>query len=407
MIRHLRWKVVATNMLLISLVLLAVFAVVVLISRANYRESVQQQLYQALESGDYGSRQPGAEGIPCFVAEVYASGMARVAGNSYYDLSDQSQLAAIVTEALAQEEDTGLLADFHLRYLRKTGYTSTLIAFTDTTLESTTMRSMAAVCSLAGSAALLVLFLCSYLLSGVVTRPVGAAWAQQEQFLSDASHELKTPLTVILSSAELLNQSALPEQAVYIDNIREESRRMKLLVEDMLTLSRAQRSAGSLPEQTADLSEAAMTAALRFEPVAFEAGKRLEYDIAPELPVRGDGGKLGQALAALLDNAVKYSAGGTDIRLTAEKQGRFAVVAVADSGPDIPADKLPHIFDRFYRADEARTDGDSFGLGLPIAKAIIDAHRGTLRCESGGGVTRFIITLPLAAGKQERGTDHA
>ena len=407
MIRHLRWKVVATNMLLISLVLLAVFAAVVLISRANYRESVQQQLYQALESGDYGSRQPGAEGIPCFVAEVYASGMARVAGNSYYDLSDQSQLAAIVTEALAQEEDTGLLADFHLRYLRKTGYTSTLIAFTDTTLESTTMRSMAAVCSLAGSAALLVLFLCSYLLSGVVTRPVGAAWAQQEQFLSDASHELKTPLTVILSSAELLNQSALPEQAVYIDNIREESRRMKLLVEDMLTLSRAQRSAGSLPEQTADLSEAAMTAALRFEPVAFEAGKRLEYDIAPELPVRGDGGKLGQALAALLDNAVKYSASGTDIRLTAEKQGRFAVVTVADSGPDIPADKLPHIFDRFYRADEARTDGDSFGLGLPIAKAIIDAHRGTLRCESGGGVTRFIITLPLAAGKQERGTDHA
>ena len=407
MIRHLRWKVVATNMLLISLVLLAVFAAVVLISRSNYRKSVQQQLYQALESGDYGSRQPGAEGIPCFVAEVYASGMARVAGNSYYDLSDQSQLAAIVTEALAQEEDTGLLADFHLRYLRKTGYTSTLIAFTDTTLESTTMRSMAAVCSLAGSAALLVLFLCSYLLSGVVTRPVGAAWAQQEQFLSDASHELKTPLTVILSSAELLNQSALPEQAVYIDNIREESRRMKLLVEDMLTLSRAQRSAGSLPEQTADLSEAAMTASLRFEPVAFEAGKRLEYDIAPELPVRGDGGKLGQALAALLDNAVKYSACGTDIRLTAEKQGRFAVVTVADSGPDIPADKLPHIFDRFYRADEARTDGDSFGLGLPIAKAIIDAHRGTLRCESGGGVTRFIITLPLAAGKQERGTDHA
>ena len=407
MIRHLRWKVVATNMLLISLVLLAVFAAVVLISRNNYRRSVQQQLYQALESGDYGSRQPGAEGIPCFVAEVYASGMARVAGNSYYDLSDQSQLAAIVTEALAQEEDTGLLADFHLRYLRKTGYTSTLIAFTDTTLESTTMRSMAAVCSLAGSAALLVLFLCSYLLAGVVTRPVGAAWAQQEQFLSDASHELKTPLTVILSSAELLNQSALPEQAVYIDNIREESRRMKLLVEDMLTLSRAQRSAGSLPEQTADLSEAAMTAALRFEPVAFEAGKRLEYDIAPELPVRGDGGKLGQALAALLDNAVKYSTGGTDIRLTAEKQGRFAVVTVADSGPDIPADKLPHIFDRFYRADEARTDGDSFGLGLPIAKAIIDAHRGTLRCESGGGVTRFIITLPLAAGKQERGTDHA
>ena len=78
-----------------------------------------------------------------------------------------------------------------------------------------------------GCGALVVLFLCSYLLSGVVTKPVGAAWAQQEQFLSDASHELKTPLTVILSSAELLEQSASPEQAVYVDNIRAEGRRMK------------------------------------------------------------------------------------------------------------------------------------------------------------------------------------
>ncbi len=406
MIRHLRWKVVATNMLLISLVLLAVFAAVVLISRSNYRKNVQQQLHQALESGDFGSRRPGAEGIPCFVAEVYASGTARVAGNSYYDLNDQTQLASIITAALSQEEDTGLLADFHLRYLRQTGYTSTSIAFTDTTLESTTMRSLAAVCSLAGSAALLVLFLCSYLLSGVVTRPVGAAWAQQEQFLSDASHELKTPLTVILSSAELLGQSALPEQMVYLDNIRSESRRMKQLVEDMLTLSRTRRGAGTMLEQTADLAEVAVTASLRFEPVAFEAGRRLTYDIAASLPVRGDAARLGQSLAALLDNAVKYSASGTEIRLSALKQGRFAVVTVENRGADIPPEKLPHIFDRFFRADEARTDGDSFGLGLPIAKAIVEAHRGTLRCESGGGVTRFIISLPLAAGKQERGAEH-
>ena len=407
MIRKLRWKVVGLNMGMVFCVLLAVFAAVYFSSRAVISRNVRQQLQQALQpSSGYELYRPGQEGLPCFVAEVYASGTVRVSGNSYYDLSDETRMAEIVTAALAADEDAGTLDEFHLRYLRQRGYTTTAIAFTDTYLEYTSLHTLLKACSLVGCGALVVLFLCSYLLSGVVTKPVGAAWAQQEQFLSDASHELKTPLTVILSSAELLNQSALPEQAVYIDNIREESRRMKLLVEDMLTLSRAQRSAGSLPEQTADLSEAAMTAALRFEPVAFEAGKRLEYDIAPELPVRGDGGKLGQALAALLDNAVKYSAGGTDIRLTAEKQGRFAVVAVADSGPDIPADKLPHIFDRFYRADEARTDGDSFGLGLPIAKAIIDAHRGTLRCESGGGVTRFIISLPLWTGRQERGAEH-
>ena len=390
MIRHLRWKVVATNMLLISLVLLAVFAAVFFISRDNYRKNVQQQLYQALEQGDYGISQPGVDSIPCFVAEVYGSGTVRVAGNSYYDLSDETRLAD----------------EYHLRYLRQTGYATTAIAFTDTYLEYTSLRTLLSACSLVGSVALVVLFLCSYLLSGVVTKPVGAAWAQQEQFLSDASHELKTPLTVILSSADLLRRSAAPEQEAYIDNIQAESRRMRSLVEDMLTLFRAQKSAGTLPDTTADVSEMAVTAALRFEPVAFEAGHLLEYDITPGLSVRGDGAKLGQALAVLLDNAVKYAAPGTPIQLDAVRQGSRAVLTVTNRGEDIPADKLPHIFDRFYRADEARTDGSSFGLGLAIAKAIVDAHRGTIRCESGGGVTRFIISLPLAAGKQERGTDH-
>ena len=396
MIRHLRWKVVATNMLLISLVLLAVFAAVFFISRDNYRKNVQQQLYQALEQGDYGISQPGVDSIPCFVAEVYGSGTVRVAGNSYYDLSDETRLADIVTAALHRTADSGTLDEYHLRYLRQTGYATTAIAFTDTYLEYTSLRTLLSACSLVGSVALVVLFLCSYLLSGVVTKPVGAAWAQQEQFLSDASHELKTPLTVILSSADLLRRSAAPEQEAYIDNIQAESRRMRSLVEDMLTLFRAQKSAGTLPDTTADV----------FEPVAFEAGHLLEYDIAPGLSARGDGARLGQALAVLLDNAVKYAAPGTPIQLDAARQGSRAVLAVTNRGEDIPADKLPHIFDRFYRADEARTDGSSFGLGLAIAKAIVDAHRGTIRCESGGGVTRFIISLPLAAGKQERGTDH-
>ena len=399
MIRHLRWKVVATNMLLISLVLLAVFAAVYFISRGNYHKNVQQQLYQALEQGDYGRSQPGMDSIPCFVAEVYGSGTVRVAGNSYYDLSDETRMAEIVTAALAADEDAGTLDEFHLRYLRQRGYTTTAIAFTDTYLEYTSLHTLLKACSLVGCGALVVLFLCSYLLSGVVTKPVGAAWAQQEQFLSDASHELKTPLTVILSSAELLEQSASPEQAVYVDNIRAEGRRMKALVEDMLTLSRIQRSDAPLPDTAADLSDAAANVALRFEPVAYEAGLTLSYDIAPGLLVRGDSDKLEQAVAVLLDNAIKYAAPGTEVRLDAVRQGKNACLWVENEGDPIPADKLPHIFDRFYRADESRTDGGSFGLGLSIAKAIVETHRGAIRCDSSGSTTRFTITLPCRQGK--------
>ena len=400
MIRRLRWKVIGLNMGMVFCVLLAVFAAVYFSSRAVIARSVQQQLQQVLQTGSgYDLSQPGQEGVPCFVAEVYASGTVRVSGNSYYDLTDKEALVDIVTAALTADSDEGVLAEHHLRYLRQTGLLSTRIAFTDSTLEQATLRSLLTGSLLIGLAALAVLFACSYVLSGAVTRPVDRAWQQQKQFLSDASHELKTPLTVILSSAELLEQSAAPEQKQYVDNVRAESRRMKRLVEDMLTLSRVERGGEHLPDTTADLSDAAADAALRFEPVAYEAGHTLSYDIAPGLLVRGDSGKLEQAVAVLLDNAIKYAAPGTEVRLDAARQGKNACLWVENEGDPIPADKLPHIFDRFYRADESRTDGGSFGLGLPIARAIVEAHRGTLRCDSGGHTTRFTITLPCRQGK--------
>ena len=400
MIRRLRWKVIGLNMGMAFCVLLAVFAAVYFSSRAVIARSVQQQLSQALQTGSgYDLSQPGQDGVPCFVADVYASGTVRVSGNSYYDLTDREALADIVTAALSAQEDTGVLPDYHLRYLRQTGLLSTRIAFTDSTLEQATLRSLLTGSLLIGLAALAVLFACSYVLSGAVTRPVDRAWQQQKQFLSDASHELKTPLTVILSSAELLEQSAAPEQKQYVDNVRAESRRMKRLVEDMLTLSRVERGGEHLPDTTADLSDAAADAALRFEPVAYEAGHTLSYDIAPGLLVRGDSGKLEQAVAVLLDNAIKYAAPGTEVRLDAVRQGKNACLRVENEGDPIPADKLPHIFDRFYRADESRTDGGSFGLGLPIARAIVEAHRGTIRCDSGGHTIRFTITLPCRQGK--------
>ena len=400
MIRKLRWKITGVTMLVAAVVLLAVFAGVYYFSQANIAESYTHQLRQAVQTGTADVR------LPCFVAEVLPSGTVRISGSNYYDLEDGDALTQVVAEALSARADSGVLSKQHMRYYRQQGLLSVRIAFMDSTFEQATLRALVRICLLIGGGALLVLLGLSWLLSGFVTRPVARTWQNQQQFLSDASHELKTPLTVILSSADLLRRSAAPEQEAYIDNIQAESRRMRSLVEDMLTLFRAQKSAGALPDTTADVSEMAVTAALRFEPVAFEAGHLLEYDIAPGLSVRGDGARLGQALAVLLDNAVKYAAPGTPIQLDAARQGSRAVLTVTNRGEDIPADKLPHIFDRFYRADEARTDGSSFGLGLAIAKAIVDAHRGTIRCESGGGVTRFIISLPLAAGKQERGTDH-
>ena len=388
MIRRLRWKITGVTLLVSALVLTAVFACVYLFSRNNIAQSYEYQLRQAVVSGTSEAR------VPCFLAEVLPSGTVRVSGSNYYDLQDEDTLLPLVTAALSADADSGVLPAQHMRYFRLEGALTVRIAFMDSTFEQATLRSLVRVCLLIGAAALLVLFGLSWLLSGFVTRPVARTWQNQQQFLSDASHELKTPLTVILSSADLLKTSAQPEQRQYVDNISVESRRMKALVEDMLTLSRTE-SGRAAPFAPLDLSDLVTDAALRFEPVAFEAGHPLQYDIQNGASLSGDRQQLDQLLDILLDNAVKYAAKGAPIRLTLDISGKNAVLAVENPGDPIPPDKLPHIFDRFYRVDDARTGAGGFGLGLAIAQQIVRRHKGTITAASDARATRFTVTLPL------------
>ncbi len=388
MIRKLRWKITGVTLLVSALVLTAVFACVYLFSRNNITESYEYQLRQAVVSGTSEAR------VPCFVAEVLPSGTVRVSGSNYYDLQDEDTLLPLVTAALSADADSGVLRTQHMRYFRLEGALTVRIAFMDSTFEQATLRSLVRVCLLIGAAALLVLFGLSWLLSGFVTRPVARTWQNQQQFLSDASHELKTPLTVILSSADLLKTSAQPEQRQYVDNISVESRRMKALVEDMLTLSRTE-SGRAAPFEPLDLSDLVTDAALRFEPVAFEAGHPLQYDIQNGASLSGDRQQLDQLLDILLDNAVKYAAKDAPIRLTLDISGKNAVLAVENPGDPIPPDKLPHLFDRFYRVDDARTGAGGFGLGLAIAQQIVRRHKGAITAASDARATRFTVTLPL------------
>ena len=388
MIRKLCWKITGVTLLVSALVLTAVFACVYLFSRNNIAESYEYQLRQAVVSGTSEAR------VPCFVAEVLPSGTVRVSGSNYYDLQDEDTLLPLVTAALSADADSGVLPAQHMRYFRLEGALAVRIAFMDSTFEQATLRSLVRVCLLIGAAALLVLFGLSWMLSGFVTRPVARTWQNQQQFLSDASHELKTPLTVILSSADLLKTSAQPEQRQYVDNISVESRRMKALVEDMLTLSRTE-SGRAAPFESLDLSDLVTDAALRFEPVAFEAGHPLQYDIQNGASLSGDRQQLDQLLEILLDNAVKYAAKDAPIRLTLDISGKNAVLAVENPGDPIPPDKLPHLFDRFYRVDDARTGAGGFGLGLAIAQQIVRRHKGAITAASDARATRFTVTLPL------------
>ena len=395
MIRKLRLKIVGISVVTVAVVLVSALVILALSTRSQMAQSSEARLYEALEGKLDKSELPGSSGLPCFVAEVYSGGTIRLSGSSYYNLQDEEMVLHIVQAALEREDDSGVLGDYSLRYLRRIGVVSVRIAFTDCTMEQATMRSLLLRSGLVALAALAVLAGLSYCLAGLVVGPVKRAWQEQKQFVSDASHELKTPLTVILSSSEL----AAEEQDVqrtkqYVEGIHAESLRMKALVEDMLTLARTE--SGTRPETEAvDLSDTVLESVLAFEPVAFESGRELVYDIQPELTVMGSGVQLRRLTDILLDNAVKYAAEGTPVRLLLRQEGRCAALRVENRGETIPAEKLRHIFDRYYRADESRSGGEGFGLGLAIAQSIAQSHGGSIGCASEEGVTRFTVTLPL------------
>ena len=395
MIRKLRLKIVGISLVTVAAVLLSALVILALSTHSQMVRSSESHLIAALEGKTDKNELPGSSGQPCFVAEIFTGGTIRLSGSSYYNLENQDLVLNIVRAALEGKSDSGVLKDYSLRYMRRAGAVSVRIAFTDCSMERATMRSLLLRSGLVTLAALLVLTGLSYWLAGFAVRPVRRAWQEQKQFVSDASHELKTPLTVILSSTELAAGEQDPEKTrQYVEGIRAESLRMKALVEDMLTLARTE-SGAKQTMGAVDLSDTVLESALAFEPVAVESGRALTYDIPPELAVRGSAAQLRRLADILLDNAVKYAAPGTTVGLLLRREGRSALLQVENRGETIPAEKLPHLFDRFYRADESRTGGEGFGLGLAIAQSIVQTHGGSIGCTSAAGVTRFTVTLPL------------
>ena len=386
MIRKLRLKFVAVCMALVTAVLAVVCFAIFAALRGNVEDLSRQVLHRVIQEEYHDGRKPeiGVEIggdkllLPYFTVSVWPGGggawAAYVTGGTYAGLEDTAELAAILEDCLNQKPPEGVVQGYGLRYLRQDNGLYRKLAFVDMSMERAMLREMMGSYLGIALAAFLLLLGVSAILARWATGPVERAWSQQRRFLSDASHELKTPLTVILSNAELLSALPLEERpARWTDNILSESRQMKGLVEEMLTLARA----------------------LAFEPVAFEAGKPLEYAVAEGLSVLGDRDRLRRLISILLDNAVKYGAEGGTVSLTLEKTDRQARLTVANPGEPIPAEQLGRLFERFYRADASRGEKSGFGLGLSIAAAVAQEHRGTLKAESGREGTRFVFTMPL------------
>ena len=295
------------------------------------------------------------------------------------------------------DDGSGVLKDYRLRFLRLETPMGPRIVFADMTSEQSTLNNLIRTFLMTGSAAFLVFLGISILLARWAVKPVDLAWQQQKQFVADASHELKTPLTVIQTSAELLHAPDCPEidRKTLTDSILTMSCQMRGLVENLLDLARIDN--GSVKEEycTVSFSDILSDAVMMFEPIFFEKGLPLRYEVEPDIHVSGIPSHLKQLAGILLDNASKYASPGGETFVKLSRSGhKRCLLEVSDQGEPINSEDLKNIFKRFYRADKARAMNHSYGLGLSIAQSITEEHRGKIWCESRDGYNRFYAEIP-------------
>ena len=252
-----------------------------------------------------------------------------------------------------------------------------------------------------GGAGLLLATIGGYLLAGRALRPIRAAIDSQRVFIADASHELRTPLSVIRANAELLKRhhsEPVDTNSEAVDDIVSESDRLGRMVSQMLTLAHADAGRSTLTMAEVALDETADEVARGMRLLAESRGIAFAAEIERPLRLRGDSDRLRELLTILTDNAIKYTEAGGKVQLEVRRStGGKALVRVSDTGHGIPAESLPHIFDRFYRVDKARSrEAGGTGLGLSIARWIAEAHGGSIHAESTPGEgTTMTVELPL------------
>ncbi len=261
--------------------------------------------------------------------------------------------------------------------------------------EEEALDHLLAVLLLGGAAAIVIATIGGWFLAGKALSPVEEAFERQHVFVADASHELRTPLAVIRANAEFLQerQPASEEAAEIVS----ETDRLSSLVDSLLAVARGDGTGGAAHDEL-DLGAVVEGSAASMRSLATERGVALDVSAAPELRVRGSREQLRQLVVILVDNALRYTATGGHVDVDVARRDGSAVMAVTDTGIGIPPEALAHVFERFYRADEARTrDSGGAGLGLAIAQKLVDEHGGRISAESTPGTgSTFTVTLPLA-----------
>ena len=328
-----------------------------------------------------------------FSVEIASDGSIVSADTDNIAAVDEAQAVTYAQGAAASGRERGTLDNY--RYLVRQNGDSSVVVFTDITQRLSSFRSFLFASVLIAAAGTGAVFLLIWFFSSRIIRPIAESYKKQKQFITDAGHDIKTPITIIDADAEVLEMET--GKSEWIDDIRLQTGRLAELTRDLIFLSRMEEDDPGIQMIEFPFSDVVSESAQSFQSLARTQGKNFDMDIEPLLTVSGDEKSMRQLVTILTDNAVKYSPEGGDIRVTAGRKGKRIQLKVYNTTESsLSSDELKHMFDRFYRTDRSRnSEKGGYGIGLSIAKAVAEAHRGDISARAAGDrAVEITVSLP-------------
>ncbi len=401
MVKNLKKRFTVVTMIIVGVVVISIFSAICALTYQSQLKQTIEFLEQEINSpfgNTHKEEKPPLNANPqpitpkdeffelpnIYTFKVFTDNEGRITISEIEDDSISQDLVANAVETvLGKDKNSGRVTGASLVYAKKQTQGGTIIIFTSSKPIDTALRNTILI-SLCLCIASLILFtiLVERLVSYAI-KPVEKAWISQKQFIADASHDLKTPLTVILANNDILlshKGSTVESQEKWIESTNEEALKMKSLVTQMLDLARSEDISTGLALEKANLSTLTQCEILQLEPVAFEKQIHMDAKIEKNICTSTNPEAYIRIVRALLDNAIKYSLASSEIKIDL-RQERQGIVLLVNNPAYINETEIAHIFERFYRADKARS-GDGYGLGLSIAKNLANAIKGDLQVTS-------------------------
>lgn len=308
---------------------------------------------------------------------------------------DETTVNDYVNKALASKSDKGFVGEF--RYAKRTDARGTTILFLDCGRKLDSFKSFLWTSVGVGFGGCVVLFVIFLLLSGKIVKPIAESYEKQKRFISDAGHEMKTPLTIINANLDLI-EGEDNKDSDELAEIRRQTKRLSELTNNLVYLSKMEEAEHKINKIEMPLSDTISEAINPFRAPAAARGLKFIADIKPNVEICGSPDSIRHLASILAENAVKYTDAGGEIIVTLTANKKSAVLSVYNTtATTVKKSDLPHVFDRFYRTDDSRnSETGGHGIGLSIAKAITEAHGGSIKAETKSGKDFCVTaTLPL------------